>query len=332
MTSRREDADLARIAEVLQAADNIVLCGHVSPDGDCIGSQLALAAALHDMGKRATCLLVKDEPIDFGLRFLPGASDMVVAESFHGECDLFVTLDVPTLARMGDAASQLHAKASMSITLDHHPSQQRMSQLNYIDTNAAACALIVWKLIALMNVQVSADVATCCYTGTITDTGRFQYQNTNVEVLECAASMVGAGANPAQIAAQVYQNRSRASLSLEARALDRMQILCGGEFAVSYLLRSDFVEAGAEKSDAEPLIDVIRSIRGIRVACILRQQISGVRGSLRAKDDTDVAQIAARLGGGGHKAAAGFTLDTTIDRALDLIYGEFDALQAGKRL
>lgn len=324
--STGEYAALDVIAQRLKAADDIVICGHVSPDGDCLGSQLGLAAALRALGKRVTCLLAKDDAIDYGLKSLPGIEDMVPAADFTGTVGMFVTVDVPTAGRMGEAAARLHASAPATLSVDHHPSAQPLSQRAYVDEDAPACALIIWDLIAHLGVTPDATMATCCYTGLMTDTGRFQYQNTTAESFSAAAAMIDAGAKPAEIAVQVYQNRSRASLSLEARVLKNMEFYGNGAYAISSLMRSDFVEAGAVKADAEPLIDVLRSVRGVRVACILRQQEGGVRGSLRAKDGTDVSVIATQLGGGGHKAAAGFTFVGGMDAARARIVEAFREL------
>ena len=321
-----QEVSIAQIAELVRSHDDFVICGHVSPDGDCLGSQLAFAALCKHLGKRATCLLAYDDPIDYGLRFLPGAAEMVPAADFEGEVGMFVTLDVPTAERMGDDAAKLHAAAPATLTIDHHIPQGPFSQHCHVEQEAAACALIVWDLACELGFSDDAALATCCYAGVLTDTGRFQYQNTDRRALAAAGQMVAAGADPALVAREVYQSRSRQSLALEARMLERMEFVGNGQFVLSYLMRSDFVETGAQKSDAEPLIDVLRSIRGVRVACMLRQLPDGVRGSLRAKDDTDVAQIAKGIGGGGHRAAAGFTFKGGMDQAREHIAGVFKSL------
>ncbi len=319
---------LSEIAQTLLEADDFAICGHVSPDGDCIGSALALAWALRSTGKNVTCLLAKDEPIDYGLRFLPGADQMVPACDYEGGCQTFVAVDVPDASRMGNEAKAFHAQAAETITIDHHISKCPMSRVNYVDADAAAAAIIVWKLIPLLGVEPDERMATCCYAGLLTDTGSFQYQNTSAESLSLAAQMVSAGADPSHVAEEAYQNRSRASIALEKRMLGHIEYPCGGKFAMSYLKRSDFVETNATKADAEPMIDIVRSIRGVRVACMLREQDGQVRGSLRAKDDTDVAVIANRFGGGGHKAAAGFTFKGTLDDAISAMREVFAELKS----
>ena len=317
---------LTDVARYLAESDDILICGHVSPDGDCIGSQLALAGALRSLGKRVTCLLAKADALEYGLAHLPGIEEAVVAKDFHGDFTTFVTVDVPNAKRMGDEASALHARAQRTITIDHHPSETPLSQINYIDADASACALIIWDIIAELGVAPSADIASLCYVGLMTDTGRFQYQNTSPASFLAASEMVKAGANPSALATLMYQNRTRASLQLEECMLSKTCLIADGQVAYSYLLIRDFSDTGALRSDAEPLIDVLRSLHGVRVACLLREQENGIRGSLRAKDDVDVSAIAKSFGGGGHRAAAGFTFEGTMEEALAAIKHTFNDL------
>lgn len=307
------------IAEQLLHLDNFVICGHVSPDGDCIGSQLALWHALKSIGKEAECLLVKADSIEKGLSFLPGVDQMIPIDEYHGSPKVFIACDVPFPERMGDKVSNLREQCETTITIDHHQSRSPMSHYTYKRTDAASTTILVWEVIADMHIAPSADIATCSYTGLVTDTGRFQFQNTDEEAFIMACEMVKAGADPAYISKCVFQNRRIASLKLEQIALSRMQFGCNDSYVVSSLRRSDFEEVNAVKTDSEPIINTLRSIEGIRVACVLREDENGIRGSFRAKDDTDVAKIAEAMGGGGHRAAAGFTLGMTLEEALETV-------------
>lgn len=306
---------LEEIARQLLAHDNYVIGGHVSPDGDCLGSQLALAWALRACGKQVACVRARTDAIDGTLDFLPGAEDIAPAAEYDGPCDSFVAVDVPTPERLGDAAA-LQARASFTVTVDHHAVPEAMSQLSYTDPDAASTTMMVWELVKLLGVEPHKVIATCAYTGLMTDTGRFQFQNADKDAFAAAAEMVAAGAEPSAIARQFYQNRSLASIRLESAAIDHLCFSADGRAALSWLSLADFERCGAVKADAEPLIDVLRSIAGVEVACILREQAGEVRGSLRAKDDTDVAAIAREFGGGGHTAAAGFTLHGAFPQAV----------------
>lgn len=314
--SPRTNIRLDEIASRIHGAQSFALCGHVSPDGDCLGSQLALASALRAMGKDVVCLLAKEDFVDPSLSFMEGFDQLIPASEFQGDVDLFIALDVPTRERLVDAAAVLD-KARSSITIDHHESDTAMTEFTFAAPSSASCSLLVWDLIALLGVERTAAIATCAYAGLMTDTGRFQYQNADALCFSKAAEMVQAGAMPHEISRAVYQNRTKASVLIEGIALDRMLLLQDGKLAMSWLTKADFECCGATKADAEPIIDILRSIRGISVACMLREQDGMVRGSLRAKDDADVASVAREYGGGGHKAAAGFSLDMSIEEAVD---------------
>lgn len=327
------NTSLRAIAEEMTRRDDFVICGHVSPDGDCIGSQLALMHALRSLGKRATCVLAEENGlVDDSLSFLPGADELIAPSAFDGTIGVLVCVDVPTVERIGDARV-LHEKAAFKVTIDHHAVESTMSDLVYVDPDAAATAILIWELTSYLLERRNAFVATCAYTGLVTDTGRFQYQNTDVASLDAAAEMVAAGADPALVAREVFQNRRLASIMLEARAIERMRFSADGAAVVSWLAIDDFEEFGAVKSDAEPIINALRSVKGVRVACMLREQDEAVRGSLRAKDDTDVSCLARRFGGGGHKAAAGFTLAMRLDEAVEMVstaISELVSIQSSK--
>lgn len=317
---------LPQMAVELLHCSNFVVCGHVSPDGDCLGSQLALAHALRSLGKQVTCVTASVDPLDFTEAVLPGLGEVVPACEFKGEVEAFVAVDVPTPERMGDAAA-LHAAARETFTIDHHAVPSAMSRLSYTDPDAASTTMLVWELIGHLGVQPDAAIATCAYTGLMTDTGRFQFQNADAAAFAAAAEMVQAGAQPAEVSRGIYQNRSLSSLRLESLAVDRLMLSEGGEVALSWLSRADFERFGAAKADAEPIIDKLRSLAGVRVACVLREQEDRIRGSLRAKDGTDVAAIARRHEGGGHAAAAGFTLYGDIEEQAQALFAELCELE-----
>ena len=318
-TTPQTNTDLPSIARFLLSRDDFVICGHVSPDGDCIGSQLGLAAALRAAGKRAVCVLARDEELDAQFAFLPGSADMVPAARYEGPCETFVAVDVPTRERMGDGAALLD-RASASVTIDHHAQKTTMSDLVYVDPDAAAASLLVWELAGLLGVDRGGAVAQCCFTGTVTDTGSFQYQNTGADTLRAASEMVEAGADVSLVTREIYQSRTLPSLRLEGRVVERLSFGLDGALAMSWVGQEDFDELGASRADGEQLVSVLREIRGVRVACMLREQDGEVRGSLRAKDDSDVAVVARGFGGGGHVAAAGFTLHCGLDEARERVW------------
>lgn len=317
---------LSAMADEIKKYDDFAICGHVNPDGDCLGSQLALASALRSIGKRVTCLLASSNPIEAGLGFLPGIQEMVPGSQFEGDVRAFIACDVPISERMGEGA-RVQERAAVKFTIDHHAVPQSMSDFNYVDPDSPATGMLIWQLIKELGVTPSPEMALCCYVALMTDTGRFQYQNTTAEAFVAAGEMVAAGASPSLAAREVYQSRTSASIQLERIMLENMQVAEDGLWALSYVTLADFERTGAVKADAEPLIDTLRSLKGVKAACMLREQVDCVRGSLRAKgDELDVAELARSIGGGGHKAAAGFTFEGQLADALAVLPGRLDAL------
>lgn len=312
----QSNTDLASLAEELKGHSTFALCGHINPDGDCIGSQLALCHALRLLGKEVTCLLAQKGGIDKGLSFLPGISAMVPASDYGSTPEVFIACDVPSVERMGDDVAAVRERCGLTVTIDHHAHPERVSDLSYVDPAAPATTTIIWDLIKELGVDPTDDVACCAYTGLVTDTGCFQFQNTDTAAFAAAFEMVSAGAKPDEVARNVFQNRTLASLKLEETVLSRMQLGLGGAYALSYLTRADFEKANAVKADSEPLVNVLRSIEGVQVACLLREEPEHIRGSMRAKNDVDVSALARSMNGGGHRAAAGFTLYEDLPTAL----------------
>ncbi len=321
MIDSTTNTTLAALADELLKAQDIVIAGHVNPDGDCLGSQLALFQMLRLLGKDVTVVLAHDDPLPRELCFLPGAEAFVPARALPGAIELFMAVDAGVPERIGDA-DELRQRAKRTITLDHHGVACGMSDLNYSDPDAAATALLVWDLIKLLPLEPSAEAATCTLTGLITDTGSFRYQNADARAFEAAAEMVHTGAEPAEVAKNLYQNNSLASLLLERAAIEHLRLLDDGTIGLSWVSMQDMQDCHAQRSDAENLVNVVRSIAGVRVACVLRDRGSEVRGSLRAKDATDVSALARALGGGGHRAAAGFTIKKGLPEAIEFIEQE----------
>ena len=326
-TTPQTNTNLNEIAEVIRAHDDFVLCGHVSPDGDCFGCQMTLYHALRLMGKRCVCVLVRNEPVPASLSFMPGMEDMVVAAEYDGPCEVFMGLDVPNRERIGDAAALLD-RSETSITIDHHASETTMCEYVYVDPDSASASMIVWQLVKMLVSEPPVECAICAYTGLITDTGGFRFQNSDTNAFKVAAELVSYDINPAGIAAQAFQNRSIPSLKLESLAIERMSLVADGQAAISWISLADLEEHQATKADTEPLIDMVRSVAGVRVACMLREQEGSIRGSLRSKDDTDVSALARKLNGGGHRAAAGFTLFSSLDEAKDIMRAKLADLVA----
>lgn len=321
MTSR---ADLGAVAAALRDAGRVVVCAHVSPDGDAIGSVLGLTIALRDAGIDATPTLANDRTPPSTYAFLPGF-DLWRPVAGLDVPDTFVAVDTPVASRLGIAEPLMRA-ARRVIVLDHHPDQPLYGDVVCTDAEMAATGQIVWRLLPKLPVTPSAEIARCLYVALMTDTGRFSYDNTTSAALRDAAAMLDAGADPAEAARHVYQERSARSLALEALVLERLSHANSGRVVWSHLTDSDFETTGALPEEAEHLPDAIRSLGGIDVAVLFRVKGDEIRVNLRAKTGFDVGAVGRELGGGGHRAAAGLTwqgsaLEPLLDRLLPMLPG-----------
>ena len=301
----------------LRHATSVVVCGHVRPDGDAIGSTLGVTLALREAGIPAVPTLASRSTGPSTYAFLPGFALFVAAEQLEAP-DVFIAVDSPNAERLGLAEPLMHAARTV-IVIDHHPDAQPFGAINIVDAKAAAAGELVWELAKVLEETPSNDVALCCYVGLVTDTGRFSYDNTTERAFAEAAEMVAAGVDPSEIARLVYQSRSKASLAIEARAMCRLTVVNDGRVCYAWVNDDDFAELGVQPEEAESLPDAVRVLGGIEVALLLRQAGDEVRVNLRAKTGFDVGGVARRFEGGGHRAASGFTFQGTIAQLLPLL-------------
>ncbi len=308
----------AQIASALGCHDDYLVCGHRSPDGDCLGSVLGMTSILRALGKRARPIFSSKEPLDEPFLRMPGADELTSADQAVFATS-FVMVDASDPSRLGDAARALFERASFKIIVDHHEAERCCADVCHVDPDAPSATCLVWEVARAAGVPLTAELAECCFTGLMTDTGRFQYQNADARAFALAAQMVEAGADVARIAQSFYQSKTLASCRLEALVVERLELLSNDRIAFSWVNEEDLRRVGGRWADCEGLIDVLRSLRTVRIACVLKDHGSEIRGSLRSKDGTDVAALARRFGGGGHKAAAGFTLTCPFPEAARLL-------------
>ena len=309
------------VLNLIREARSIAISGHTNPDGDALGSVLGLGRALseHFPLKRITCLLADDAPVPRIYRFLPGSDQLLPACRYDETPDLFISVDAPTIERIADSA-RVAERAYSSISIDHHPSRDEFPDVTVRRTNAAATAMLVEELLEAADISRSPEVATCLFTGLVTDTGRFQYQNADPAAFACAARLVDAGADPAQVALEVYQSQRVEYLQLESIVMGRIRTVGEGRVAYSYAYASDLDVCGVSNDECDGLVDVVRSVQGTEACLFLKETEPGmIRGNLRSKCELDISGIAAAFEGGGHPAAAGFTFRGTVDEALAAI-------------
>lgn len=324
-TSRNDvKAALHHVAVALRRASSVVVCAHVRPDGDAIGSVLGLSLALRELGIPAIPTLADPRQASETYSWLPGFGLYAQAGELEPP-SVFVALDTPVPDRLG-VARKLAEEAETLVVIDHHPDATEYGDVHALDSQSAATGQIVWALLEALDLKATPDVALCCYVALLADTGRFQYQNTTPEALRAAADMIESGVDPSEAARLIYQNRSAASLALEARTMSRLTLANDGRVAYAWVTDADFEETGALPEEAEHLPDSVRVLGGIDVAVLMRERGDEVRVNLRAKTGFDVGRVAQHFAGGGHKAAAGFTwekpgIDSLLPELLALLPG-----------
>ncbi len=306
--------DLETIVEEFRNTNSFLLTAHTNPDGDAVGSMLALYHFLKLLGKKdITCLL--DDPVPKIYATLPGANTILGCDDEKPEYDLAVILDVSSFERIGDAANWIGENKKIAV-LDHHQEDNPIGTIGFIDPTYAAVGEIVAELFEVAKIPLSPEAAHCAYVAQITDTGGYRYSNTNARSHQIAARLVETGIDTAAICSDIFERISRPKSELLHRVLHRREFIFDDRVAHSYVTSEDLDETNAKKEDLNGLINHLKNIEGIEVA-ILFNAVTPLltKVSLRASPNLNAAKFLAEFGGGGHAAAAGATLETPIKEA-----------------
>ncbi len=303
-----ENATLESIGECLREHDSFVLLGHVRPDGDAIGSVIALGLALEAAGKSVR--LLNEDGVPEGLGFLEGAERVERPGGEPVEAEVVIALDTANRARLGEACLAAVAGARTWINLDHHKSNERYGDLVRVDATSPATGQMVYQLIIAAGLPLPGAARDAIYTGVSTDTGSFRYPATTAETHEMVADLIRRGLDVGAINQHLYADHPHRRVRLLQALLETHRVLAGGRLAYWELDRATQERLGIRGGDSEGLIDVIRGIRGVVVALFFEELEDGrIRVSMRSSDPrVDVCRIAMQFGGGGHALAAGVRL------------------------
>jgi len=333
MSSPQTTADRDAVVEAIRAHDRFLVTTHENPDGDALGSLLAAKLALGQLGKDVVMYLGGEAPLPREYAWMPFGNLRRQLPADANERAL-LALDCANESRLGPDPEVL-ASAPLVINVDHHHDNSRFGGVNLVVADASSTGEILRDLLNALDVELTPEIAEALYIALVTDTGRFQYANTTPKALRLAAELVDAGADVHKVFQDVYESVQFAKLKLLARALERAQIYEGGRLVISYLLRDDFKEVGAAEPYSEGIIDYLRAVEGADMAALIREPPRGDaparRVSLRASsDELDVSEIARRSGdGGGHRQAAGFSSDKSIEEITETLRKEFAAATDG---
>jgi phosphoesterase RecJ-like protein len=307
--------DLAQVLLEIQQRRRFLVTSHARPDGDAIGSTLALAQILRKMGKSAEIVL--GDPVPLLYHPLPGSETIVRSSQVNGDYDAVIILECDSVQR-----TRLRGLDNQFlINIDHHASSRPFANINWIDPSAVATAELVFRLAQAAQVKITPEIATCLYTAVLTDTGAFCYAPTNACTFELAKFLVEHGADPGKIAQSVYFSSPMSKMCLLGAALSRLER--DGEIAWMSVTRHDMERFGALEEDCEGLVNYALSISGIEVAIFFREVAQErIRVSIRSKGAVNVADIAQKFGGGGHECAGGFSTEGPVEESARRVLAE----------
>jgi phosphoesterase RecJ-like protein len=313
------DANLNRAMELIEGASSVGMACHIAPDGDALGSLLALALALDAKGMPIQVTWDGDAvELPSQYDFLPGTDLLMQTNDFRPP-DISVALDCATADRLGRLFERMK-KAKALVNVDHHVSNTKFGAVNVVDEKSSSTAELVLHLLSRMGAEITPDIATCLYTGLVTDTGRFGYASVSPRTHATAAFLIQRGVKVDEVAQNLYERYRFTFLKVLGRAAERATLETDPAFLLSYLSQSDLKEIGVSMDDTDDVIDTLRAIREADVTVLLKERTDGKwKGSFRSKGATDVGEIAKQLGGGGHTLAAGFELALPFEEAVDTI-------------
>lgn len=321
--------DLAAILDELKTADSFLITSHVSPDGDAVGSILALKHLLEMLGKtRITCAL--SDPVPGIYTGLPGAGAVKTPESDAPEYELAIIVDVARQDRIGDIAAWISDQQKV-LVIDHHLEEHPEGDIGFIDASYAATGEIVVELFAEAGLDPSPEAAHCAYVAQITDTGGYRYSNTNARSHRIAAWLHEIDIDHAGICSDVFDMFSRPKILLMKTVLDRLELSCDNQVATSYVTQQDIDEVGGKKEDLNGLVNYLRNIDGVVVGILFTGvDETTTKASVRSAHHFNAATFLKEFGGGGHAAAAGVTLAEPVEVARKRLLGRLcTMLEAG---
>jgi phosphoesterase RecJ-like protein len=309
----------SELARLVENGKKFLVTTHLNPDGDAIGSEMALFKFLRSEGKDIRVINVNPTPRHY--RFLDPEGIIEVYEedqSHHDDfdCDIIFVLDISTPARLGPLGDMVLSSSAKKICIDHHQSNDRFADVNIIETGSCATGELIYDFIMAVRGWLDSEIALPLYVSIMTDTGTFRFSNTNDRTHLIASHLVSTGVNPRKVFEMIYENNSVGQVRLLSTILNKLNITDDGRVAWIKVERSVFAATGSNPEDLEGMIDYLRTIGSVEVCMLfLERKIGGTKVSFRSKGDFDVNRFASKYGGGGHHHASGMVLDADLDES-----------------
>lgn len=311
------EIELDKIIEIIQNNNRIGIFAHVDPDGDAIGSTLAMYMGLKQLNKDVD--VICDDYSDV-FKFLPCVDE--IKKEGTKDYDLCIALDCADKKRLYDPNNSFD-EASVTVSIDHHSSNTFFAMNNYVEENSPAVCKTLVKVLKRLNINITKEIGEALITGIITDSGGFRYDTVDDETFEFAAHMLDNGVNISKIYQGTFDFQSKAQFKLTSIATARLEFVSKGRIAITYITQDDMKETGAKTGDHEGIVNVGRKVEGVSVSIFLREDDDGTyKVSLRSNDETDVSEIAKAFDGGGHSKAAGCTIEEPLEVAMKKLIKE----------
>ena len=309
---------LDEILKQIQKAEKIVILTHESPDGDAVGSSLAMKLIIEKLEKTADVIIPEYSRL---FNFLPSAEE-IMTDSKIKNYDLAISVDCATLKRM--AKKEYFENAKSTIVIDHHGSNTMYGDLNYVNPASPACCEVLAGMLKYYEIDITKDIGTCLMTGIITDTGGFRHVGITPETFEFTADLIRLGVDVPDIYKRTLNTKTRANFELSKRVMDRMEILEDGKVTFTYMNKKDEEEVGAEPGDHEGLVEIGRDIEGVEVSIFIRQKENeeAYKISMRSGNKVNVSDICFLFGGGGHPRAAGALIQGNVEQVKEKLMKE----------
>ncbi|MEK7790122.1 MAG: bifunctional oligoribonuclease/PAP phosphatase NrnA [Deltaproteobacteria bacterium] len=312
------------VLKELKKGKSFLVCSHLGPDGDAMASMLALGLGLEQFGKKV--VYYNNDSVPENLRFLPGAGKAVQTLNPKDYFDAAIAVDCGSVHRLGERFLNFQGY-NLLINIDHHASNDRYGDLNYILPKAASSGEVVWQVLKALKCKLTPKIAMNIYCTLVTDTGSFRYSNTTASTLRLAAEMVEAGAEPSTVSQNLFESHPRAVFALLKRLLDRLEISQDGRYSWSVLYKKDLLETGSNYEMTEEFINYPRAIKGVEIAMLFKEWEGGsFKVSMRSKAAADVSEICQSFGGGGHQKASACIVPGTFEEVKKKIIEKVEEL------
>ncbi len=307
------EASMEEAKEIIRDSSNIYIASHINPDGDNIGSMLALGLGLKKIGKSVKILKSDSLPEEFN--FLPGYYYIEDLNSLPDEIALFIALDSSDEDRLGENKRLLEISKTI-INIDHHISNNKFGHINIVDPNAAATGELVFNFLQVLGINIDKEIAENIYTAISTDTGSFKYESVTSNTHLIVSQLIQAGIKVGELNIKLYESQSLNKTRLFITALGSMNIYFDGKLALVKISQEMLEEVNAKMEDSEGIVSFLRKIEGVEVACLLKElKEEDIKISIRSKEYVDVSLLCEELGGGGHKRAAGCSIYSSLENA-----------------